>query len=77
LVLRQGMAHVMPGLALGLMTAWGLTRLMTSQLFGVNPTDTAVFTLVPILLTLVSLLACYLPAHRATQVDPLVALRYE
>ncbi len=77
LVLKQGLGHVVIGLGCGLLVAWGLTRWLSSQLFGVSPTDTLVFAGVPVLLTLVSLMACYFPARRAMQVDPMDALRYE
>jgi putative ABC transport system permease protein len=77
LVLKQGLRHVVVGLGCGLLVAWGLTRWLSSQLFGVSPTDTLVFAGVPVLLTLVSLMACYFPARRAMQVDPMEALRYE
>jgi putative ABC transport system permease protein len=65
------------GIALGLIGALGLTRLMTTMLFGVEPNDPATFVSITVLLIAVALAACYLPGRRATKVDPLVALRYE
>jgi len=77
LVLVQFMRLTIVGVALGLVAAYAATRLMTSLLFGVTATDIPTFVIVSISLSLVALVACIIPARRATRVDPLVALRYE
>ena len=77
LFMGQGMVLVFVGLVLGLAGAFALTRLMSSLLFGVSTTDLTTFVVVAVGLVLIGLFACYIPARRATKVDPLVALRYE
>jgi putative ABC transport system permease protein len=77
LVLGHGARMALFGVIIGVFAALGLTRLMANQLFGVSAHDPATFAAVSALLIVVAVLACYIPARRATRVDPLIALRYE
>jgi predicted permease len=77
LILRQGLLLTLIGIGIGLAGALALTRVMSSLLFGVEATDPLTFAAIVVLLTVVSVIACYLPARRATRVDPVIALRYE
>ena len=77
LVITGGMGQVGLGLAIGLAGAFALTRTMKSLLFGISATDPLTIVVVGVMLAAVALLACYIPARRATKVDPMVALRYE
>jgi predicted permease len=77
LIIRQGLALTLIGVALGLAAALALTRLMKTLLFGVSETDPLTFTVIALLLTFVALLACLIPARRATKVDPMTVLRSE
>ena len=77
LVLRQGLLLTLVGIGIGLAGALALTRLMSGLLFGVGANDPLTFAAIVLLLAFVSLVACYIPARRATRIDPLIALRYE
>jgi len=77
LILKNGMLLVAIGLTIGLVGAFALTRLLASLLFEISPHDPLTFGAVTLCVVFASLLACYLPARRATKVDPLIALRYE
>jgi putative ABC transport system permease protein len=77
LVIKQGMTLTLAGLVVGIVAGTFVTRILTDLLFGVTPRDPLTFAGVPVLLLLVALLACYIPARRATRIDPLIALRSE
>ena len=77
LVIRQGMLLTIAGLVVGIVAGTFVTRVLTDMLFGVTPRDPLTFAGVPVLLLVVAFLACYIPARRATRIDPLIALRYE
>jgi putative ABC transport system permease protein len=77
MITRQGMRLAATGVVIGLVLSLALAQVLSSLLIGVSGYDVTIFILVPVLLSTVALVACYLPARRATKVDPLVALRYE
>jgi putative ABC transport system permease protein len=77
LVVRQGLAPVFAGIAIGLAGAFALTRVIASLLFKISATDPVTFFSLPPLLAAIALLACYIPARRAAKIDPLVAIRHD
>jgi len=77
MILRQGAALVLAGVTIGLTAAFFMTRLMAHLLYEIGTTDPVTFAVVALLLTIVALIACYIPARRAARVDPVVALRAE
>ena len=77
MVLRQGMVLAAIGAAIGVAASLGVVRLLSGLLFGVSPADPATFAAIPLLLLLVALAACYIPARRATRIDPICTLRAE
>jgi len=77
LVLRRGLVLAALGMIIGLGAAWGLTRLLRTFLFETSPHDPATFAVVPLVLLAIAILACWLPARRASKVDPIVVLRAE
>jgi ABC-type antimicrobial peptide transport system permease subunit len=77
MILNQGIRTIVIGIAIGLVGSFALMRTLSSLLFGVTATDPLTFAAVIALLIVTALLACYIPARRATEVDPMVALRYE
>ena len=77
LIVRQGMILAFVGIVIGVVGAFALTRFLSSLLYGIAPTDPTTYIVVSFVLLAVSFLACYIPARRATRVNPVVALRYE
>ena len=77
MVLREGLRLIFAGVAVGLLGAWALSRYLTSILYAIRATDLVTYVVAALLMTIVALVACLLPARRATKVDPMVALRYE
>jgi putative ABC transport system permease protein len=76
-VVGQGLILTMTGIGIGLVGAFALTRFLSTMLYGVRAIDSPTFLVVPVILAVVAVLASYVPARRATKIDPIVALRYE
>jgi putative ABC transport system permease protein len=77
MLFRRGMTTAAAGLAIGMAAAYGLARLLTALIFGIDASDPATFLGIPLVLVLTAALAIYIPARRAMRIDPIVALRYE
>ncbi len=77
LIIKQGIALALLGIFLGLIVSLALTRVLSSQLYGISSTDPVTFGAISVLLIFVAVAACYIPALRATKVDPMTAVRYE
>ncbi|HEY6465974.1 MAG TPA: FtsX-like permease family protein [Candidatus Acidoferrales bacterium] len=77
LIMMRGLAMTLIGVAIGLPLSWALAKILAGMFFGVSATDPATFSAITVLMCAVTLLACFVPAHRATRVDPMVALRHE
>jgi len=77
MIVRQGMILALLGITIGLFAAYALTRILSSLLFGVSATDPSIFAVTSLFLAAIAFFACYVPARRATKIEPLIALHYE